>query len=136
MKTITVQSTVNADIKKVWDFWTKKEHIINWNFASDEWHCPSAHNNLAEGGDFSWRMEAKDGSMGFDYKGTYTLINAHERIEFTLDDGRQVAVTFTEEDGITKIVESFEPDANDPELQKLGWQAILNNFKKYTEENQ
>ena len=132
---ITVQLTVSANIEKVWEYWTKPEHIVNWNYATDEWMCPRAVNNLEPNGKFSWRMEAKDGSMGFDYSGTCKEIKVNKLIKLTLDGGREVSISFTEQNGLTKISETFEPDENDVELQRQGWQAILNTFKKYVETN-
>lgn len=133
MKSITVKTIVNAAPAKVWEFWTSPEHIINWNFATPEWHCPSAKNDLKPGGTFSWRMEAKDGSMGFDYAGKYLKIDEPVLIEKELEDGRKVTISFEALDGKVEVIETFEPDDNDPELQRQGWQAILNNFKKYVE---
>jgi uncharacterized protein YndB with AHSA1/START domain len=133
MERIVVEVTVNAPVQTVWECWTDPKEIQNWNFASDEWCCPSAMNDLRTDGSFSWRMEAKDGSMGFDYAGSYTEIKEMELIEKVLDDNRKVTIQFSESDGFTTVNESFEPDENDPELQKQGWQAILNNFKKHVE---
>jgi predicted 3-demethylubiquinone-9 3-methyltransferase (glyoxalase superfamily)/uncharacterized protein YndB with AHSA1/START domain len=133
---VTVQTTVQAPIEKVWEMWTKPEHITNWNFAIDAWHSPKAENDLKVGGQFNYRMEAKDGSMGFDYTGTYTAINAHKSIAFTLDDNRKVQVHFSVVDEGTFVMETFAvEDSNDVEMQKNGWQSILNNFKKYVESN-
>lgn len=133
MNTITVNCTIKAPAHKVWECWTNPEHIVGWNFATEDWTCPSAVNELVAGGKFSWRMEARDGSFGFDYAGTYDRIDAPREIQKHLDDGRKVNITFTESDGMTEVTETFEPDENDPELQRQGWQAILNNFKKYVE---
>ncbi len=131
---ITVQNTVNAPVEKVWESWTKPEHIVKWNYASDDWHSPRAANDLRTGGKFSARMEAKDGSMGFDFGGVYDNVVTNKLIEYTMDDGRKVKVEFTEAGNQTKIVEAFEAESmNSHELQKNGWQAILDNFKKYTE---
>ncbi len=130
---ITVKTTVNSDIQKVWDLWTKPEHITQWNFAAPEWHCPNAINNLEPNGKFSWRMEAKDGSMGFDYAGKYNYIDAPQLIKKELEDGRKVEITFTPTPNGVEVQESFQPDENNPELQKKGWQAILDNFKSYVE---
>ena len=130
---ITVNQIINAPIQKVWEYWTSPEHIVHWNFATDEWQCPTAINDLEPEGKFSWRMEAKDGSMGFDYAGVYRSIEPFEKIEKNLDDGRLVTVHFSEQDGVTEVVENFEPDENSIDLQRQGWQAILNNFKKYVE---
>ena len=133
---ITVSTTVNAPIKKVWEYWTKPEHITRWNSASEDWHTPSATNDLKVGGSFSCRMEAKDGSMGFDFGGIYDAIRENEYIEYTLGDGRKVKVTFTAVENGTKLSESFDAETtNSREMQKTGWQSILENFKKYTESN-
>lgn len=133
MKSITVNTIVNAAPDKVWELWTSPEHIINWNFATQEWHCPNAKNDLKPGGAFSWRMEAKDGNMGFDYAGKYIKIEEPVLIEKELEDRRKVTISFKASDGMVEVIETFEPDENDPELQRQGWQAILNNFKKYVE---
>jgi uncharacterized protein YndB with AHSA1/START domain len=133
---ITVGTTINAPVKKVWEYWTKPEHITRWNSASDDWHTPSATNDLKVGGSFSCRMEAKDGSMGFDFGGVYDAIRENEYIEYTLGDGRKVKVTFTAVENGTKVSESFDAETtNSREMQKAGWQSILENFKKYTENN-
>jgi len=133
---ITVSTTVNAPVKKVWEYWTKPEHITQWNSASEDWHTPSATNDLKVGGSFSCRMEAKDGSMGFDFGGIYDAIRENEYIEYTLGDGRKVKVTFTAVENGTKLSESFDAETtNSRDMQKAGWQSILDNFKKYTESN-
>ncbi|MEP6746453.1 MAG: SRPBCC family protein [Bacteroidota bacterium] len=132
--TITIETTVNAPVQKVWDYWTKPEHITKWNNASDEWHTPRAENDLRVGGSFSSRMEAKDGSFGFDFGGVYDAVRPNEYIEYTLGDSRKVTINFATRGTSTKVTESFEAeDANPIELQKGGWQSILDNFKKYTE---
>ena len=131
---ITVETTVNAPISKVWEYWTKPKHIINWNFASNDWHCPRASNDLKSGGEFNWRMEAKDGSMGFDFTGIYDQINENELITYKMSDGRKVEIKFSTIDGEVKLSESFEAEGtNSDEMQRLGWQSILENFKKYVE---
>lgn len=136
MKKITVETKVNSSIDKIWEFWTKPEHIVNWNFAIPEWHCPKAKNNLEVGKPFSYRMEAKDGSMGFDYSGTYTKIEPNSEIEYALEDGRKVNITFEREGDSVSIIENFEiEDTNTLEQQRQGWQAILDNFKTYVESN-
>ena len=133
---ITVQTTVKAPIEKVWEMWTQPEHITNWNFATNEWHSPRAENDLRTGGKFSYRMETKDGNMGFDFGGVYTAINEHKKLEYTIDDGRQVQVHFNEVDGGTFVMENFEAENSNPiEIQKMGWQAILDSFKNYVEGN-
>jgi len=131
---ITVQNTVEAPVEKVWEYWTKPEHITKWNNASDDWHSPRSENDLRPGGKFTTRMEAKDGSMGFDFGGVYDKVTPNKYIEYTMGDGRKVKVDFTSEGNKTKVVEQFEAEqTNSEELQKNGWQAILDNFKKYTE---
>ena len=131
---ITVETTINAPLQKVWDCWTDPQHIINWNFASDDWHSPNAENDLHSGGRFVYRMEAKDGSFGFDFTGTYDIVEEGVLIEYTMDDGRKATIKFIAENDTTRIVESFQAEqTNSLELQQNGWQAILNNFKKYVE---
>lgn len=133
---ITIENTVHAPVAKVWKLWTGPEHIIKWNNASDDWHTLSAENDLRVGGKFSSRMEAKDGSFGFDFWGIYDAVKTNELIEYTLGDGRKVVVHFTGKDDQTKVVSTFEAEDTNPiEMQKGGWQAILDNFKKYTEAN-
>lgn len=133
---ITVETIVNAPVPKVWEYWTKPEHIKKWNNASDDWHTPHAENDLREGGSFSCRMEAKDGSFGFDFGGIYDAVRNNEYIEYTLGDSRKVKIIFAENGNTTQVTESFEAeDQNSIELQKGGWQSILDNFKKYTESN-
>ena len=135
-KPITVETTINAPLEKVWDYWTKPEHITQWSFASADWHTPTAENDLRVGGKFSSRMEAKDGSMGFDFGGTYDDVKEHELISYSLGDGRKVEIKFSAEGDSTKLVEKFDPESTNPvEMQQAGWQAILDNFKKYVEEN-
>ena len=134
--TITVENTVNAPVQKVWEFWSSPEHIINWCSASDDWHTPRAENDLRTGGAFSSRMEAKDGSFGFDFGGIYDEVKTNELIEYTIGDGRKVKITFTTTGDETRIVETFDAEDTHPiEMQRTGWQAILDNFKKYTESN-
>jgi uncharacterized protein YndB with AHSA1/START domain len=133
-KTITVENTVKAPIEKVWEFWTRPQHIEKWNNASDDWHTPHAENDLRVGGKFVSRMEAKDGSFGFDFGGVYDVVKENECIEYTLGDGRKVKTFFTPTGNETKVAETFETESTHPvEIQKNGWQAILDSFKKYTE---
>lgn len=135
--TITVEATVNAPVEKVWQFWTKPEHITQWTNASDDWHAPRAENDLRVGGRFLTRMEAKDGSFGFDFSGVYDDVQENRYIEYTLGDGRKVKVNFTSQGNSTKVVETFEAEnTHSVEMQRGGWQAILDNFKKYTEASQ
>ena len=131
---ITVKNTVNAPVSKVWEYWTSPAHITQWNNASDDWHTPSATNDLKAGGMFTARMEAKDGSMGFDFGGVYDAVILNEYIEYTMDDGRKVSIRFTSNGDQTDVVESFDAEeANPVDMQRDGWQAILDNFKKYAE---
>ena len=131
---VEVRCRIDLPIEIVWKIWTLPEHIVRWNHASDDWHTTHAENNLIINGKFSYRMESKDGEFGFDFSGTYTRIEANKRIECILDDGRLMAISFTEKGNKTFITEEFEPeDENSVELQQFGWQAILNNFKKYSE---
>ena len=131
-QSITVSTLIPKQLLYVWNCWTKPEHIIHWNFASEDWHCPSAINDLFVEGRFSWRMEAKDGSFGFDFTGHYTNIVKHQLIEYRLDDDRFVSVQFIERTEGIELVETFEAETeNSIELQAMGWQAILDNFKKY-----
>ncbi len=133
-KIITVSAIVNAPIQKVWDYWTNPNHITGWNFASDDWHAPSAQNDLKVGGKFNSRMEAKDGSFGFDFEGVYDQVIPEKFIEYTLGDSRKVKIKFTSDGNTTTIEESFEAESENPvEMQQTGWQMILNNFKRYTE---
>ncbi len=131
---ITVKALVKAPADKVWKLWTDVEHVKQWNNASDDWHTPSGKNDLREGGEFVFRMEAKDKSVGFDFGGTYTKIAEHKQIEYTMGDGRKVSITFTDQNGQTQVAETFDAEGENPvEMQRQGWQAILDNFKKYTE---
>jgi uncharacterized protein YndB with AHSA1/START domain len=131
---ITVAANIHAPVEKVWERWTDPKHIIHWNNASDDWHTPRAVNDLRAGGKFLSRMEAKDGSWGFDFEGVYSKIIQHKQIEYTLTDGRMVQVLFDAIGNKTKITETFEAEqSNTLELQQAGWQAILDNFKKYAE---
>jgi uncharacterized protein YndB with AHSA1/START domain len=132
---ITIEATVNAPIGRVWKYWNEPEHIKNWAFASDDWHCPTSANDLRVGGSFSSTMAAKDGSFSFDFGGIYDEVEVNKYIAYTLGDSRKVSVTFTSDGGdSTHIVQTFEAEETNPiEMQQGGWQAILNNFKKYTE---
>ena len=133
---ITVKNTVNAPVEKVWKFWTTPEAITKWNNASDDWHTPHAENDLRVGGKFVSRMEAKDGSMGFDFGGVYDEVVINKTIAYTMDDGRKAAVSFSAEGSGTNVVETFEAEnINSIEIQRGGWQAILDSFKKYAETN-
>lgn len=131
---ITVEVTVNAPVQKVWDAWTKPEYITKWNFASDDWQCPWAKVDLKEGGIYSARMEAKDGSVGFEFEATYTKVEQFKRLDSVMSDGRTISVSFEDLNGKTRIVETFQAESENPiEMQRGGWQAILDNFKNYAE---
>ncbi len=137
MKTtkITVETAVKAPVEKVWGFYTSPKHITKWNNASDDWHTTKAENDLRAGGKFLSRMEAKDGSLGFDFEGVYDEVKANERIVYTMADGRKAEITFTGEKNETKMTVTFDAENENPvEMQRDGWQAILDNFKKYAEQ--
>lgn len=133
---ITVKTTISASIDKVWSFWTLPEHITKWSFASPDWHTPYAENDLTEGGKFKSTMAAKDGSMSFDFEGEYTLVKQNEAIEYIMADGRKVEISFNETSNGVEVIERFDPETqNSEEMQRGGWQAILDNFKSYAENN-
>jgi uncharacterized protein YndB with AHSA1/START domain len=133
---ITIEAIISSDVKKVWDYWTNPEHITKWNFASDDWHCPSAENDLRVGGKLKSRMEAKDGSFGFDFEAIYDEVINNKKITFTMTDGRQAITHFENQNGKTKVTTTFAAENENPvEMQRAGWQAILDNFKKYVETN-
>ncbi len=133
---ITVRVTVNSPVEKVWKHWTLPKSIKAWNNASDDWYTPSASNDLRKGGKFNYRMEARDGSMGFDFEGTYDKVIEDNQIDYTLGDGRKVRVSFTSNGKTTDVIETFEAEKVNPiEKQRSGWQSIMDNFKKYTEAN-
>jgi uncharacterized protein YndB with AHSA1/START domain len=135
-QTITVETTIQAPVEKVWQYWSAPEHITKWNQASEDWHSPRAENDLRTGGRFSTRMEAKDGSFGFDFGGVYDEVKEHEVIDYTMEDGRKVNVRFSSTGNQTKVVETFDAENTHPvDMQRAGWQAILDNFKKYVEAN-
>lgn len=129
---LTVEATVNAPVANVWKAWNAPEDIMQWNTPDPGWHCPSSENDLRTGGKFKNRMEARDGSFGFDFEGVYDKVESHKEISYTMSDGRKATTLFTEQDGGTHIATTFDPETeNDPEFQKQGWQAILDNFVKY-----
>lgn len=131
---IIVQVSVNAPLETAWRTWNSPEHITNWNFANDDWCCPRAEVDLRTGGSFSSRMEAKDGSFGFDFSATYDAVEPMRHIAYTMPDGRKVTIQFAETDGITRIEQTFDAETeNSVELQQAGWQAIMNNYQRYTE---
>jgi len=131
---ITIRASIEAPIDTVWKLWTEPKHITQWCNASDEWHAPKVENNLQPGGKFLTRMEAKDGSLGFDFEGTYSNIAKYSLIEYDMADGRHVSIHFSKLNDGTEIVQTFDPEEENPlEMQQNGWQAILNNFKNYAE---
>jgi uncharacterized protein YndB with AHSA1/START domain len=132
---ITVKTTVHAPVEKAWEYWTEPKHITKWNNASDDWHTPIAENDLTVGGKFLTRMEAKDGSFGFDFAGIYDEVKLNEVISYTLGDERKVTISFNGQGNETEVIETFDAETTNPvEMQQAGWQAILDNFKKYTEQ--
>ncbi|MDM5329908.1 SRPBCC family protein [Neobacillus sp. CF12] len=134
-KKITVETTVQAPVERVWKYWTEPTHITKWNTASDDWHTPFAENDLRAGGKFLSRMEAKDGSFGFDFGGVYDEVKVHEVIAYSMEDGRRVTITFKGKENETEVIETFDAETtNSIEMQQQGWQAILDNFKKYAEQ--
>jgi uncharacterized protein YndB with AHSA1/START domain len=136
MESITVETEVNAGINKVWEYWTNPLHIVHWNFASDDWHCPSAENDPRVGGSFKYNMASRDGKFSFDFEGIYNEIETEKMIAYELGDGRRVTILFTDLGNKSKIVETFDPENTNPmEMQRGGWQSILDNFRKYTENN-
>jgi uncharacterized protein YndB with AHSA1/START domain len=131
---IKISAQINASLEKVWDYWTQGEHVTGWNFASDDWHCPESKIDLRPGGEFHSTMAAKDGSFSFDFWGTYLEIEPTKSIRSVMGDGRKLDVFFEPEGDHVIITEVFEAEGqNSVELQRQGWQAILDNFKKYCE---
>jgi len=134
MTTLTIEATIAADAAAVWHAWTSPDHIVEWNHASDDWHSPAAANDLRVGGRFCFTMAAKDGSVQFDFTGTYTRVEPMNRLAYTIDDGRTVDITFTQVGEKVHVVERFEAEnVHPPEMQQAGWQAILDNFKRHVE---
>lgn len=137
MTTITVNALIPASLRKVWNCYTQPKHIMKWNNASPDWHTPKAENDLKVDGKFNFRMESIDGKQGFDFSGKYTKVKELSMIQYVMDDGRRVTITFSERDRQTNIMIIFDPEnLNSLEMQKDGWQAILDNFKKYVESQQ
>jgi uncharacterized protein YndB with AHSA1/START domain len=133
---ITVETTVKAPISKVWAYWNDPKHITQWCNASEDWHAPYADNDLRVDGKFKTTMAAKDGSMSFDFEGVYTTVQEHKTIAYRLADDRKVKINFVSNENETKVTEVFDPENENPiEMQRGGWQAILDNFKLYTENN-
>jgi uncharacterized protein YndB with AHSA1/START domain len=135
MEKIIIEVMVHAPRERVWESFTTPTHIEEWNHASDDWECTNVINDLRVGGRLSSRMAAKDGSAAFEFGGVYTAVIPHERLAFTMDDGRNVALSFTTVEESTHVVETFDPETENPlELQREGWQAILDSFKRHTEQ--
>jgi uncharacterized protein YndB with AHSA1/START domain len=131
---ITIETVVKADLNTVWDAWSNPEDIKQWNTAQDDWHTTRSEVDLREGGKFLSRMEARDGSIGFDFEGTYTRVAPHKAIEYQMSDVREVRVEFVEVDGGVLVKEVFDAETeNTPEIQRAGWQAILDNFGRHVE---
>jgi uncharacterized protein YndB with AHSA1/START domain len=133
---ITVETTVKAPVDKAWKYFTLPEHVTKWNQASDDWHTPSGTNDLRVGGSFAYRMEAKDGSFGFDFGGVYDEVTTNKSFAYTMGDGRKVEVSFKSNGNETTVTETFDAEGtHSVEMQKGGWQAILDSYRKYTEAN-
>lgn len=133
---VVIENLIKENIDKVWKYYTSEKHIKNWNFANEEWCCPKVINNLFIDGEYYARMELRDGNMGFDFRGVYTKVDFKKEIEYVLEDKRFVNVKFIDNDNSTLVIIEFEAEKiNSKELQKMGWQAILNNFKYYVENN-
>lgn len=134
MTKVNISTKVNCPLKTAWESYTDAKHIVNWNFANDDWHCPSAENDLRVGGKMKSRMEAKDGSFGFDFEAVYNEVQPLKRLVYTMGDGRKVEIEFMEENSTVTVAVSFETESvNDIELQRSGWQAILDNYARYTD---
>ncbi len=133
---IQIEATISTTLPKIWQYWTEPNHITKWNFATPDWCCPRASNDLRVGGKYSARMEAIDGSFGFDFEAIYEEVIDQKSIAYTLSDGRKVITSFEQLGTVTKVTTVFDAENQNPvEMQKSGWQSILNNFKKYAEEN-
>ncbi len=129
---ITIETTINTPVEKVWNYFTNPEHIIHWNYASEDWHTPKTENDLQVGGKYFARMEAKDGSAGFDLIGTYTTVEEFKKTEYIMGDRKVINEFISQDDGNTKVIITFDAEEENPlEFQKAGWQAILDNFKAY-----
>lgn len=134
MSRITIETLIDAKTQKVWEAWSDPKHITKWNFASPDWQCPSATNDLRVGGKYSARMEAKDGSFGFDFEAIYDEVLDQKKITYTMSDGRKATTEFEDMGSKTKVTITFDAESeNSEEMQKEGWQAILDNFKSYVE---
>ena len=131
---ITIKTQVKVGVSDIWTYWTSPEHIVNWNFANEDWHCPKAESNLIPGGKFNYTMASKDGNMSFGFEGQFIDIKPKEFLSYHTSDGRKVEIKFKDTGDYVEIFESFEPETMNPEeMQKAGWQAILDNFKRYAE---
>jgi len=136
MRQITVETVINEPVEKVWEYYNAPQHIRKWNHASADWHCPRASNDLRVNGTFTFRMEEKVGGEGFDFSGKYDAVELHEKIAYTMEDGRKVLISFEPLGNSTHMKIAFDPETqNTIELQQSGWQAILENFKTYVENN-
>lgn len=134
MSKITIEAEISASRDKVWEYYNFPEHITKWNFAAETWHCPHAESDLQPGGKYLARMEAKDGSFGFDFEAIFNEVIAPEKLSYTMLDGRTCEIVFKKSEDKTRVTVSFDPENMNPEdIQRDGWQAILNNFKKYAE---
>ena len=135
-QSITVETLVDAPVEKAWQYFNEPGHITKWAFASDEWHAPYAENDLRKDGKFKTTMAAKDGSFSFDFEGVYTSVVPNKSFEYAMADGRTVKVTFDSHGGKTKVTETFDPETQNPiDMQRAGWQAILENYRKHVESN-
>jgi len=135
-KTVTIEATIAAEPEKVWLYWTEPRHITQWNFANNDWCCPRAENEVKVGGKYSARMEAKDGSFGFDFEATYDDVKPLKKLAYTMPDGRKVLTSFDQQRAGTKVTTTFDAESeNSLDMQRAGWQSILNNFKRYVESN-
>lgn len=131
---IKIEAKIHSKIENVWNAWTQPQHITKWNYADESWHCPSAENDLKAGGQYKARMEAKDGSFGFDFIAIYDEVQNHSKIVYTMEDGRKAETTFISHEGYTIVTTEFDAEEQNPiEMQQQGWQGILNNFKNYAE---
>lgn len=131
---ININARIRTPIATSWERWTNPDHITQWNFATPAWHCPRATNELQPGGRYYARMEARDGSVGFDFEGVYDVVTDYQHLRYTLANGRQVDTRFAEADGATIISLSVDAESENPiDMQREGWQAILDNFKSYAE---
>lgn len=133
---ITINAIITTERKKVWEYYTNSSHITSWNFADPSWHCPAAKVDLVAGGKYFARMEAKDGSFGFDFEAIFDEVKDFQSLSYTMPDGRKVKVQFLDKSPNTEVIVVFDAESENPvEMQRDGWQSILNNFKHYVESN-